>query len=495
MKTTLIHLESHDNLVSIRDRMSWAKTPRILLVWPRRGRVDVRPLDLTLLRRHARTLGAELGLVSRDSGIWWAAREQKIPCFRTTKLAQAKAWQTASRFDFPQPSRPNLRALRADLPGDPYRLNLPARLGVFGVAVLAVLLLLMLFLPSAEIYIIPPIREQAVTLPVVARADTTQVYLSGEIPIRVWTVEVEASASAPATGQANLPGQKAEVLLEFRNLADESITVPAGTIVLTRETVPQSFETLSQVVVPVDGDGPVTVRARALVGGLAGNVPAEAISAFQSPLGLSLAVRNPEPASGGSDLRGSIATDQDRERLKADLLKKLSQQARAQISAELNPGDLLLDDSVKLVEILHEQFDLPPGAPADTLSLSLRARFEAVYAAEADLRQLAVFALDAALPPGYASRPATLTVKPASPPVWDDDGLARWQLQAARSIQLQVAPAEALTLVQGRTPRQAASLLTERFDLALPPPKITARPVWWPWLPMLPFRISFSSGF
>lgn len=494
MKTTLIHLESHDNLVSIRDRMSWAKTPRILLVWPRRGKVDVRPLDLTLLRRHARTLGAELGLVSRNSGIWWAAREQKIPCFRATKQAQAKAWQVAPIFDFPQPARFDLRALRADLPGAPYRLNLPARLGVFSAGVLAVLLVLMLFLPSAQIEITPPIREQTATLPIVARADTTQVYLSGEIPIRSRVIDAQASASTPVTGWGSQPGEKAEVLLEFRNLSDEAINIPVGTIVLTRESAPQAFETLNRVVVPAESQSPVSVRARALVGGVAGNVAAEAISAFQGPLGLRISVRNPEQAEGGSDRRGPIVTDQDRERLKADLLKKLAQQARAQISIELNPGDLLLDDSVKLVEILDEEFNLPPGAPADSLSLSLRARFEAAYAAEADLRQLAVFALDAALPPGYAPRPATLTVKPASPPVWDADGLARWQLQAARSIQLQVTPAEALTLAQGRTPRRAASLLTERFDLALPP-KITSRPVWWPWLPLLPFRISFAFGF
>jgi len=494
MKTTLIHLESHDNLVSIRDRMSWAKTPRILLIWPRRGRVDVRPLDLTLLRRHAWSLGAELGLVSRDVGIWWAAREQKIPCFRTTKQAQAKTWHVAPPFDFPQPARPNLRAMRASLPGEPYRLNLPARLGVFTVGVLAVLLVLMLLLPSAEISITPPVKEQTVTLPVVARADTTQVFLSGEIPIRRKIVEVETSASAPATGQANLPGQQAEAIVEFRNLTDETVTVPSGTVLLTREAVPQAFETLAEVVVPVESDERVTVRARALVGGLAGNVEAEAISAFQSPLGLRLAVRNLEQARGGSDRRGSIATEQDRERLRANLLKKMSEQARAQISIELNPGDLLLDDSVKLVQMLNEQFDPLPGAPADSLSLGLRVRFEAVYAAEADLRQLAAFALDAALPPGYVARSATLTVKPVSPPLWDDDGLVRWQLQAARSIQLQVTPAEALSLVKGHTPRRAAILLNERFELALPP-RIISRPDWWPWLPLLPFRITFSSGF
>jgi hypothetical protein len=494
MKTTLIHLESHDNLVSIRDRMSWAKTPRILLVWPRRGRVDVRPLDLTLLRRHAQTLGAELGLVTREAGIWWAAREQKIPCFRTTKLAQRKAWQAVEAFDFPSPRRLDLRGLRASLPGEPYRLNLPVRIAVFAAGVLAVLLIVLIFLPSAEVRIVAPIHEQNVTLPVVARADTAQVYLSGEIPIRRLTLDLQSSASAPATGMADLPGAKAGATVEFKNQTDEEVRVPIGTVLLTRESVPQAFETLASVLVPARNSDPVTVRVRALSGGAAANVAAEAISAFQSPLGLSLTVRNPEPATGGSDRRGAVPSDQDRERLRASLLKKLSEQARAQISSELKAGDLLLADSVKLVDVLEEQFTPSRGAPADTLTLSLRARFEVAYAADADLRQLAAFALDAALPPGYVPRPGTLTVKSISSPTWDADGLARWQVRAARSVQLQVTPVEALMLVQGRTPRRAASLLTERYQLNLPP-NVSVRPVWWPWLPVLPFRISFSSGF
>jgi hypothetical protein len=65
MKTQLIPLESHDDLISIRDRMSWAKTPRILLVWPKSERIPLRPLDLKVLQRHATSLGAQLGLVTR----------------------------------------------------------------------------------------------------------------------------------------------------------------------------------------------------------------------------------------------------------------------------------------------------------------------------------------------------------------------------------------------------------------------------------------------
>jgi len=53
MKTQIITLESHDDLISVRDRLSWAKTPRILLVAPKYVQVNLRQVDLKVLQRHA----------------------------------------------------------------------------------------------------------------------------------------------------------------------------------------------------------------------------------------------------------------------------------------------------------------------------------------------------------------------------------------------------------------------------------------------------------
>lgn len=39
MKTHVVQLERDDDVVSARDKMLWSKAPRILVVWPRRGRV------------------------------------------------------------------------------------------------------------------------------------------------------------------------------------------------------------------------------------------------------------------------------------------------------------------------------------------------------------------------------------------------------------------------------------------------------------------------
>ena len=92
MKTQIITLESHDDLISVRDRMSWAKSPRILLVWPKFERVTLRPMDLRVLQNHARTLGAELGLVTRIPNVKRDALGFGIPVFVTTAEAQRQAW-------------------------------------------------------------------------------------------------------------------------------------------------------------------------------------------------------------------------------------------------------------------------------------------------------------------------------------------------------------------------------------------------------------------
>jgi hypothetical protein len=69
VKTKIITLESHDDLISVRDKLSWAKTPRILLVWPKYEKVTLRLLDLKVLQRHADSLGAQLGLVTRRANV------------------------------------------------------------------------------------------------------------------------------------------------------------------------------------------------------------------------------------------------------------------------------------------------------------------------------------------------------------------------------------------------------------------------------------------
>ena len=82
MKTQIIQLEPHDDVISTRDKMGWDKAGRILLVWPDRGQVLNRPLDLVLLQRYSATLGAQLALVSTDPQVHQEAAALGLPVFK-----------------------------------------------------------------------------------------------------------------------------------------------------------------------------------------------------------------------------------------------------------------------------------------------------------------------------------------------------------------------------------------------------------------------------
>jgi hypothetical protein len=489
MKTTLLHLEPHDDLVSIRDRMSWAKTPRILLIWPRHGRVEIRPLDLALLRRHARSLGAELGLVTRSGDIWQAARELQIPCFPSPRHAQRNAWRSPPKNEFPAPQRTGLRQLRASLPAAHIRINPAGRLPVFSAGVLAILLIVATFLPSAQIAIETPRQIQEIIIPVAANPQASQVFLSGSIPARKIFIELETSADIAASGQALQPGDKARVTALFSNLTSETIEIPAGTVILTRGSPAIAFATTFSAKIPPDGK--LEILAQARQGGESGNVPAGSIAGFENPLGLKLTVTNLQAATGGSDRQIQTASDADRDRLRAQTLKTLLQEAQNKMPGQVESGDILFEETLSLDSILSEEYSPSPGAPTNRLSLRLRVRFVAYYAAQNDLQALAALTLDAALPPASTPRPESLTVSLASPLFVGQDGAARFEIRATRAIHPAIEPGRVIELTRGKTVGGAKNILLQAYDLDQPP-QITISPSWWPFMPVLPFRINLT---
>src|SRR5512141_890960 len=144
MKTQIITLESHDDLISVRDRMSWAKTPRILLVWPKYEKVTLRQVDLKVLQRHAVSLGAQLGLVTRTRRVREDAEALKIPVFESTGQAQRVAWLEPRRRKWThRPPRKDLRAKRDQLPAGEaaWRAHPAVRVGALTLGVFSVLAL------------------------------------------------------------------------------------------------------------------------------------------------------------------------------------------------------------------------------------------------------------------------------------------------------------------------------------------------------------------
>src|SRR5690349_14105823 len=173
MKTQIITLESHDDLISVRDRMSWAKTPRILLVWPKYEKVTLRQVDLKVLQRHAASLGAQLGLVTRARRVRQDAEALKIPVFESTGQAQRLAWPKPRRRRAqltkhapPKDLRGQRDQLSADGQQGGWRVHPVARVGAFILGVSSVLVLVALFIPRAQVILQPKSKTQSIVLPV-----------------------------------------------------------------------------------------------------------------------------------------------------------------------------------------------------------------------------------------------------------------------------------------------------------------------------------------
>jgi hypothetical protein len=74
-------------------------------------------------------------------------------------------------------------------------------------------------------------------------------------------------------------------------------------------------------------------------------------------------------------------------------------------------------------------------------------------------------------------------------PIRNDDGFTRWTIRAERRIVQQIHPAQVTQMIQGIGSHRANVLLEERLPLA-DAPEIHLSPSWWPWVPIVPFRIS-----
>jgi hypothetical protein len=232
----------------------------------------------------------------------------------------------------------------------------------------------------------------------------------------------------------------------------------------------------------------VELEIEAVEGGLAANLDAETINVLEGRLGLSLSVTNPEPTTGGRERSSLQATDSDRESAKELLLESLEEDARASLLDGLGSDDVLFDETFALSKIVSEAYDPPAGAAGSQLTLTMQAEFSILYATASDLTELASLALNASLPPGFIAASSAVTVDPASEPELLDDGSLRWTMRAERKIYQQVSVAQVTQLIQGLASSDAQSMLDENLPL-LSEPKISLTPSWWPWVPIVPFRI------
>ncbi|KAA0252558.1 MAG: hypothetical protein EDM79_21430, partial [Chloroflexi bacterium] len=492
MKTKIITLESHDDLISVRDKLSWAKTPRILLVWPRYEKVTLRLLDLKVLQRHADSLGAQLGLVTKWMNVRRDAESLGIPTFESTTAAQLDAWPESlpRTRRTPQPPRKGLRMMRenAYVKEPAWSTSLLGRVFAFTAGVAAVLALAGLFIPRAVVTLNPEAQTISLVIPVNASPNFETVSLSGEIPAQTISMTVSEERTLVLSNLISVPKNKASGIAQFTNSGSEEIVIPAGTVVATNTLI--RFATMNEASLPAGPDESVEIKIEALEPGEGGNIEANTIRIVEGALGLSVKVTNPEPTTGGTNQDVIGSTEGDRANLREQTVNALRLIAEEQVRASLGEGDLLIADTLELANIQREEYSLPVGKPGNELTLTMQAEYKAQYVLSEDLQALASSAVTASIPNGFTPN-GEMTFTPLETPVTDSTGITRFPLQASQPTLRRVDLMQVFNLIRGREANAAAQAVRESLSLQNEP-QIRIIPSWWKWLPLIPFNITIE---
>ena len=494
MKTQIIQLEIHDDTISVKDKMDWSQTPRVLLVWPERGKVFRNRIDLVLLERHCSAHGSQLALLTKDLEVKSQAEEAGIPVFHSRKTAQLQPWRKSfrefRRRDLEQQAAEPRDFDFFDREKEPRLKDIPVwgRITIFTVGVLAVLAIAGLLLPSAEV----TIHEEETWIDIVADPEAKEINLAGIIPSREIVLLLEGELSRSASGQIPIPNDYARGEVIFTNLTEDSFIIPMNTILSTGTEDPILFITLTPGKTPAGKGEQTSVRIQALEAGTSGNIDASQITRINQAFGADLSVDNPEPTSGGTDLYISSPNQEDRDKLSLSLAEELGTIALDQIQGQLSSEDILLSSDIAREEIIREEFFPLAGSSGNTLTLTRKSRFYMLYISGEDLKTLALKAISTRyLVNGIEPILDSVTLTHLSNPEPRSDQSYGWDL-GVEWKEIRIVPDhEIIQLVLGKKPADAEILLQESLDLKYPP-LITLSPRWWIRLPALPFRINIS---
>jgi hypothetical protein len=491
MKTQIIHLEKHDDLTSARDKMNWIKSPRILLVYPRRGVVLQRKVDLVLLQRFGQNLGAQLGVVSGNGEVINHAKDLGIPTFASIKDAQIGSWRKprhlrkklALRHENPV----RLFELREKLKPTEQKINFKGRIVIFLVGILAVLAIAFSFFPSAQVTLSLKEKKQSIEMDLFADPSLGFATLNGGLPAYQLTVIVEGQDQILATGKARVADTYATGEVTFTNLSTREIIIPAGVILSTGNVNSTSYKTLKETKLASNAGNTGIARVQALIPGISGNVSAGAVQIIEDNAGLYVKVSNSNPISGGTDKISPVPTNEDLVTLRERLLVSLKAAALEEFRQSLDKNSQLLPDTVEILTVIDELPQPSVGQYGEKLRLTMRVEYKVLFILDTERDYVVNAVLDANLPKNYRAVLNTLTIENLKSPEIIE-GKVQWRIRADRMIKAHWSAGMAAQILPGKSIEDAKKAIAQAVELS-EDPKIEILPAFLNRLPFLAFRI------
>lgn len=500
----ILQLEPDDDAITVRDRLTFMNTSRVILVWPPRAAVLQRKLDLRLIQRHASRQALALALVTSDPVVIAHARDLDLSVFKSVKAARRARWKMPPR---PASVPPRSEAAQTDLaaivsarrdavyPARGSRWQRVARWGLFAAAIAVLLVGLFIAIPSATVTITPASDQIAQHIPIVAVPGLADVDIENyRIPAVVLPFEATSHVMIQSSGRETVGASQAQGSVTFTNTGDAPQLIPYGTVVATTETYPVRFQTTAEATLP-GGDGAtveVSIQALPEHAGTAGNVSPGAIDRVEGPLAGVISVTNRNATYGGAIQEQAIVMPGDHERLLVLGRQQLLQNARDELLHQLDGNQFLVPGSVRIIEerpewTIFHQFE---GDRSESVTLDLRARVQAVVIDEQQARQVAYVGLAPFIRPGLEVSPNALNFRRGDIQNITPDGEVTFLMSVEGSIAVAIDENRVRDRVAGLSVSSALDRLQREFILdPARPPRISTWPGWLDRLPVLPLRI------
>jgi len=497
----ILELHEHEDIHSIRDRLEFAQSDRVLLVIPPYSDVLKRRVDLNLIQRFAFEKKIEIGLVTLDPDVRAVAAELGVPAFFTVGAGQRRQRWHKPDGDLFGPYRPPDRseAHRAAQDRDKrvapdetrHKMWLGIKAALIGIVTIALIVSAIAVVPSAEIYLVPQSDRLVSNVTIVVDPELTAVDIAaGRVPARPVTADVKDVITIPTTGKRAIPTTRATGVVFFVNQLNIPFRVQKGTVVRTSAgSQAIRFVVTSDVEVPGGIGAQAQAPIEAVEVGVQGNVPANFINEIEGVAALSLRVSNPEATKDGGDREVAAVDPADLDTARVLLLDKLKPQALDGMKAtELSETEFLLPSSLAVNEVLDATYDKEVTEQATDLTLQMRARFGALAVDSEDANTIAFKTMEAQAATGFDLLAEGLAFQRSTETPIGETGQYQFEMQATGYSSADLDVNGALKAIAGKPVDAAMDILEKRLPLQKPP-QITVYPGWFPVLPWLPARM------
>ena len=497
---TVIELHIHDDLASVRHKLSGLDGGRVVLALPWDLRFLSRALDFDLLRREAARWQLEIAIVSADPGRRHTAVASGFPAFASVGEAQSvslwrsraprqvepppRAWWDEDVDLRPRPVRPRARWL--DWTG------LGVRLAVFLVALLVIAGTAYAVVPSSVVTLVPEGSVFTAIVPVSVDVEAEAIdHANRTIPARPVGVEVEGYIEVETTGTMSVFAGRATGSVLFTNLLAQNYVVPAGTVVRTSSSsYPIRFRTTADASVPASGQASAPIEA---LEDRVGNVGAFQINQVEGVAASAVRVINPEATTGAEPRETRIVVQADYDRARSLLMRQLFDQAHVEIGYLLEPTEFVLRQTLIVAAVPKQAYNRFVTEQADTVGLNMRLLVSG-WAVDADNAEAVAYtALSQRVPSGYRLLNASFEIGEEAE---EDIGLGSYAffVTARGYADATLDTGKAVSLVRGQRVADARERLLAELPL-VGEPQITLWPEWperLKWLermPLIPLRI------